>query len=183
MRVSHLAVVLSTKGLPQNTEQARAMVWAKASRLLRRDLGTLYDSFYPSPRSWEVDIRTSFGVVLGREDPARFLTLFFRAREKRKAALSFHVSGAVIENGFDKLQQVGDTLICPVLLDGTNKNLEGHIYWQEALARGAILPDCGVYFAERMRSSVEPGMEKVIESNPADYALCVVILENREAQE
>lgn len=177
MRASHLAVVFSMKQLPQNTGNVPATVWAAASRLLLRDLGTLYDSFYPSSRSWGVDIRTPLGVVLGRDDPARFLTLFFRAREKREAALSFHVSGALVENGFDKLRQVGDTLICPVMLDGTNKNLEGHIYWQEALVKGAILPDCGVYFAERMRSSVEPGMEKVIESNPADYALCVVILE------
>lgn len=179
MRVSHLAVVFPTKGLPQNTEQARVMVWTEVSRLLRRDLGTLYDSFYPSPRSWEVDIRTPFGVVLGRDDPSGFLRLYSEARAKQRFAIEYHVGGTIAENGFDKLQKVGDTLICPVTLDGTNKNLESHIFWQAALANGAILPDCGVYYAERKRSSVEPGFEKVIESNPADYALCVVTLEHQ----
>ena len=65
-------------------------------------------------------------------------------------------------------------------LDGTNKRLEGHIFWHMAMANGVILPDCGVYYAERKRSTVEPGLEKVIESYPAGYALCMVTLEQRE---
>ena len=90
----------------------------------------------------------------------------------------------------NKLYRAG--LYCRLSVDDANNSAKAKNYIpadesvsienQEALAKGAILPDCGVYFAERMRSSVEPGMEKVIESNPADYALCVVILENREAQ-
>lgn len=62
-------------------------------------------------------------------------------------------------------------------LDGTNKRLEGHILWHAAMEQGAILPDCGVYYAERKRSTVEPGLEKSVESIPADYALCMVTME------
>lgn len=182
MSESHLAVVFSTKGLPQNTEQARAAVWAEASRLLQRDMGKLYDGFYPSPRSWGSDIRYPFGVVMGRDDPAGFLRLYKQAREKREATIDYHVGATLLEAGPKGLRQVGDTLICPVILDGKNKRLTGHVYWHMALKEGAILPDCGVYYAERKRSLVEPGLEKTIESSSADYALCVVVLTCEEGR-
>lgn len=178
MRANHLAVVFPMKKLPQNTEKIPVAVWAETCRLLRRNMGKLYAAFYPAVRPWDINIRTPFSVVLGRADPSGFLGLYFRAREKRDLAIEYHVGGTIAENGFDKLHKVGDTLFCPVSLDGTNKSLEAHIFWQMALANGVILPDCGVYYAEWMRSTVEPNLEKVIESSPEDYALCMVTLEH-----
>lgn len=180
MRANYLAVVFAMKQLPQNTEKVPVAVWAETSRLLRQDMGKLYSGFYPAARPWDVEIRTPFSVVLGRDDPTRFLRLFSEARMKRGLAIDYHVGGTLVETGFDNLRKIGDTLICPVALDGTNKDLEAHIFWHMALANGAILPDCGIYYAERKRSSVEPGLEKVIESSPEDYALCMVTLELRE---
>ncbi len=180
MKANHLAMILPAKKLPQNTRQAYMAVWSETSRLLLRDMGKLYASFHPAARPWGVEIRTPFGVVLGWNDPALFLSLFFRARRKREMSIEYHLGGTLAATGFDNLRMVGDTLICPVTLDGKDKLLEAHIFWQAALASGAILPDCGVYYAERGRSTVEMGLEKTIESDPAGYALCVATLEHME---
>ena len=48
MRANYLAVVFSMKKLPQNTEKVPVAVWAETSRLLRRNMGTLYAAFYPA---------------------------------------------------------------------------------------------------------------------------------------
>lgn len=177
MKANHLAVVFSTKGLPQNTAQACGAIWAQTSRMLLPGLGKTYGRFHPAAQPWGVEIPSPYSVVLGRDDPCRFLRLYFRAREFRKVSIDFHVGGTLAEAGVEKLLTAGDTLICPVVLDGKNKRLEGHILWHAALADGAILPDCGVYYAEQKHSTVEPGLEKLIESCPADYALCMVTLE------
>ncbi len=182
MKANHLAVIFPAKGLPQNTDQAYSAVWAETSRLLLRDLGILYASFYPAAHTWGIDIRAPYGVVLGRDDPARFLRLFSEARVKQACAIEYHVGGTLAETGLERFQAAGDMLICPVILDGTNKRLESHVLWHMALASGAILPDCGVYYAEQKRSTVDPGLEKNIESNPVEYALCMVTLELMEGQ-
>lgn len=180
MRANHLAVAFSAKGLPQNTVHACGAIWTKTSRMLLPGLGKFYGRFYPATRPWGVEISTPFSVVLGRDDPCRFLRLYFRAREFREKSIAFHVGGTLEETGFEKLQAAGDILICPVTLDGTNKRLEGHILWHTALAQGAIMPDCGVYYAERKRATADPGFERSIESDPADYALSMVTLEQED---
>ena len=180
MKASHLAVVFPAKGLPRNTVHACGALWARTSRMLLPGLGKFYDRFHPAARPWGVDIPYPFSVVLGREDPCLFLRLYLRAKEFHRESVSFHVSSTLIETGPEKLRAAGDVLICPVALDGTNKRLEAHIFWHAAMAQGVILPDCGVYYAEQKRSAVEPGLEKCIESAPADYALSMVTLEKGE---
>lgn len=180
MKVNYLAIVFPTEGLPQNTVHAYGNIWTQTSRMLLPGLGKFYARFYPAARPWGVEISAPFGVVLGRDDPCCFLRLYLRAREFRQESIGFHVTGALAETGVEKLQTAGDILICPVTLDGTNKRLEGHILWHAAMAQGTLLPDCGVYYAERKRSTVEPGYENSIESAPADYALSLVTLEQGE---
>lgn len=180
MKASHLAVVFPAKGLPRNTVHACGALWTRTSRMLLPGLGKFYDRFHPAAQPWGVDIPTPFSVVLGRDDPCLFLRLYFRAREFRRESVDFHVGGTLIETGPEKLRAAGDVLICPVTLDGTNKRLEAHIFWHAAMAQGVILPDCGVYYAEWKRSTVEAGFEKSIESAPADYALSMVTLEKGE---
>ncbi len=177
MRANHLAVVFSAKGLPQNTVHACGNIWTQTSRMLLPGLGTFYDRFHPAVRPWDVEIPMPFSVVLGRDDPCRFLRLYFRAREFQERSIGFHVTNALAETDAGKLQAAGDILICPVTLDGTNAHLEAHVLWHTAMAQGTILPDCGVYYAEQKRSTVEPGFEKSVESTPANYALCVVTME------
>lgn len=180
MRANHLAVVFPAKDLPQNTVQACGAVWTQTSRMLLPGLGTFYARFYPAARPWDVEIPAPFGIVLGRDDPCRFLRLYIRAKEFREECVAYHVSSTLAETGLEKLQTVGDILICPVTLDGSNACLERHVLWHAAMARGAILPDCGVYYAERKRSTAEPGFERSIESAPEDYALSMVTLEAME---
>ena len=180
MKACHLAVVFPAKGLPRNTVQACGALWTQTSRMLRPGLGRFYDRFHPAAQPWGVDIETPFSVVLGRDDPCLFLRLYFRAREFRKESVDFHVGGTLIETGPEKLRAEGDILICPVKLDGTNKRLEAHIFWHAAMAQGVILPDCGVYYAERKRSAADVNFEKSVESAPADYALSMVTMERME---
>ena len=182
MRASHLAVVFPVKGLPRNTVHACGALWTRTSRMLSPGLGKFYEQFHPAAQPWGVDIPTPLSVALGRDDPSLFLRLYFRARKFQKSSIDFHVGETIAETGYEKLQKVGDVLICPVTLDGTNKCLEGHIFWHAAMAQGVILPDCGVYYAERKRSVVEPELEKCVESTPEDYALCMVTLEHGEAR-
>jgi hypothetical protein len=180
MRANHLAVIFSAKGLPQNTAQACGAIWTQTSRMLLPGLGKYYERFHPAAQPWGVEIPAPFSVVLGRDDPCRFLRLYVQARQFQEKSISFHVGGTLAETGLEKLQAAGDFLICPVTLDGTNKRLEAHILWHMAMAGGMLLPDCGVYYAEQKRSTVEPDFEKAIESAPADYALCMVTLEQGE---
>lgn len=177
MKANHLAVIFPAKDLPQNTVHACGAIWTRTSRMLLPGLGKLYDRFHPAAQPWGVEIPAPFSVVLGRDDPCRFLRLYLRAREFREESIAFHVTGTLAETGVEKFRAAGDILICPVTLDGTNKRLEGHILWHAAMEQGAILPDCGVYYAERKRSTVEPDLEKSVESIPADYALCMVTME------
>ena len=180
MKACHLAVVFPAKGLPRNTVQACGALWTQTSRMLLPGLGRFYDRFHPAAQPWGVDIETPFSVVLGRDDPCLFLRLYFRAREFRKESVDVHVGGTLIETGPEKLRAEGDILICPVKLDGTNKRLEAHIFWHAAMAQGVILPDCGVYYAERKRSAADVNFEKSVESAPADYALSMVTMERME---
>ena len=180
MRANHLAVVFPAKELPQNMGQAYGTVWAETSRMLLPGLGKLYDRFYPAAQPWDVQISTPFSVVFGLNDPSCFLHLYFQARKLQKESIHFHASGMLAETGSEKFQTSGDILICLVTLDGTNKRLEGHAFWHMALANGAILPDCGFYYAERKHSMADSGLEKLIESHPASYALCMVTLEQSE---
>lgn len=136
MKENHLAIVFPVKGLPQNTAHACEAVWAQTGRMLLPGLGKLYDRFYPAAQPWNVDIPTPFSIVLGRDDPCLFLRLYFRAREFRESSIDFHVGSTLAETGFENLKADGDTLICPVKLDGTNKRLEGHILWHMAMASG-----------------------------------------------
>lgn len=177
MKINHLAVVFSAEGLPRNTVHACGAVWTRTSRMLLPGLGKFYDRFHPAVQPWGVQISTPFSVVLGLNDPGCFLQLYLRARRLQEESICFHAGGTLAEAGFETLQAAGDILICPVTLDGTNKRLEGHILWHMALASGVILPDCGVYYADRKRSTAEPGLEKLIESYPAGYALCMVTME------
>lgn len=177
MKANHLVVVFPAGGLPEDTVHACGAIWTQTSRMLLPGLGEFYDQFHPTAKPWGVEIPAPFSVVLGREEPCRFLRLYLRGRELRESSIAYHVGGTLAETGVEKLRTAGDILICPVALDGTNKRLEGHILWHTAMAQGMILPDCGVYYAEKKRATVEAELEKSIESDPAGYALCVVTME------
>lgn len=124
-----------------------------------------------------------FGVLLGRDAPTDFVHILAAATAEQEAAIDFHVKGLLAGVNPDQVREVGSTLICPVHLDGTDKELEAHSLWQLCFASGVLLPDCGVYYAQQQRSLAGPELKKTISSHLAGYALCVVTLEAGENKE
>ena len=180
MKTLHLAVVCPVSGLPQNTEQARREVWAKVTNLLQPDLGKMYDSFYPATSAWGVELNVPFGILLGRDDPACFVRIVANATEVQNAAIDFHMAGLLAGVDFDQTHTMGDALICPVHLDGTDRELEAHSFWHLGLATGVFLPDCGIYYLEQQKAVVDAELRRAIAGNLASYAVCVVVLEVAE---
>lgn len=183
MKTTQLAVVWPVPSPPQNTRQIHQTVWAQTADLLKPGLGTLYASFYPASQAWGVSLNTPFGVLLGRDAPTDFVHILAAATAAQEAAIDFHVKSLLAGVNPDQVREVGSTLICPVHLDGTDKELEGHTLWQIGFASGVPLPDCGVYYAQQQRSLAGAELKKTIASHLAGYALCVVTLETGENKE
>lgn len=181
MKFNHLVVIVPMKWLPQNTERARTQMWAQVTQLLLPDLGRLYSRFYPASNLWGQDIQTPFGVVLGGEDPIKFLNIFYQAKKKQEEAIAFHSAGMLENIDFDQTEQVGDALICHVTAE-SNKALTAHSIWNIAVMSGVLLPDCGIYYLEQKQSVISPEQEKALTARPDDYALCAVTLEMMEEQ-
>jgi len=177
MKTVPLAVVCPISGLPQNTEQARQAVWAEVTKLLQPGLGKLYSSFYPASSAWGVELNVPFGVLLGRDDPVRFVRIVASATEAQSAAASFHTSALLAGADPEQARKIGGTLVFPVHLDGSNKELEAHSVWHLGMAAGVFLPDCGIYYLEQQTAVIGPKQQTAIASNLAGYAVCVVRLE------
>jgi len=102
------------------------------------------------------------------------------ASEVRDAAIDFHINGLLAGVNPDQMRTEGDAIICPVYLDGTDKELEAHSLWQLCFFSGVPMPDCGIYYAQQQRSLAGPEQIKTIASHLAGYAVCVAMLEIRE---
>lgn len=180
MKGTNLAVVCSVSGLPQNAELARQAVWARITQFLQQDLGRLYSSFYPAFNAWGIDLNARFGVLLGRETPEEFVRVLIAATEAQNASIDFHIGGLLSRMDPEQTQQMGDAVVCPVTLDGTDKELEAHTVWHIAMAAGTFLPDCGIYYMERNTALAGPELRQEIARSIESYAVCVVRLEAKE---
>jgi len=179
MKFNYLAVIVPAKWLPQNTEQARSQVWAQVIQLMLPDLGKLYTRFYPASHPWGQDIQTPFSVVLGKEDPVRFLNVFYRAKRKQEEAVTFHSVGMLENINLEQTDRIKDTLVCYVNAD-SSEALTAHTLWHMAVASGSLMPDCGIYYLEQKQAVIHPEQEKAVSGHPSDYALCAVTLEVME---
>lgn len=177
MKGTNLAVVCSTSGLPQNTELARQTVWARITQFLQPNLGKLYSSFYPASSAWGIDLNARFGVLLGREAPEQFIRILVAATEAQNASFDFHTEGLLSRVDLGQTQQMGDTIICPVTLDGRDKELEAHSIWHIAMAAGKFLPDCGIYYMDRSTAVADLELRREISRSIENHAVCVVRLE------
>ncbi len=147
------------------------------TNLLQPGLGKLYDSFYPATSAWGVELNGPYGILLGRDDPAGFVRIAANAAEVQNAAVDFHMAGLLAGVDLDQTHTMGDTLICPVHLDGTDQELEAHSLWHLGLATGVLLPDCGIYYLEQQKAVADEELRRAIAGNLAGYAVCVVVLE------
>lgn len=177
MKGTNLAVVCSASGLPQNTKLARQAVWARITQFLQPNLGEMYSSFYPAASAWGIDLNASFSVFLGREAPEQFIRILIAATEVQNASIAFHIGGLLSRADLGRAHQVGDTVICPVTLDGTDKELEAHSAWHIAMAAGAFLPDCGIYYMEQKTAVADLKLRREISRSIESHAVCVVRLE------
>lgn len=182
MKTLNLAVVCPVSGLPQNAEETRQTVWTNITTLLQPGLGTRFSSFYPASFAWGMPLHAPFGVLLGRDDPERFIQILLTASEVQSKAIHFHMEGLL--EGIDPktVCTVGEDTICPIYLDGTDKALTAHSIWSLGIAAGKLLPDCGVYYLEQGHAIADKEMRKAIASRLADYAVCVVTLEVKEGE-
>ena len=139
-------------------------------------LGKLYRQFHPANDAWGHKLTSPFGVVLGCQEPELFLTLFLTGQQTQQEAVAFHAAAMIKKVDMDKAQKAGDSLICPVVVDGSDPELMIHALWHISLQKGAPLPDCGIYYAALGRAVASQEEQRAILSNPAGYALCVVRL-------
>lgn len=179
MKGRDLVVVCSASGLPQNTELACQAIWAKTAQFLQPNLGELYSSFYPVASVWGIGLR-SYGVLLGREDTDRFMRILLAATEAQSAAIDLHISGLLSRMDLEQTRRVGNNIICPVTLDGTDKELEAHTLWHIAMASGTFLPDCCIYYLEQERAVADLELRQKIARSIESYAVCAVRLEMEE---
>lgn len=182
MDATHLAVILPVDGLPQDTEKASQEVWGTVTNLLLPHLGKYYAKFSPAKRAWGYRIPETFGVVLGKKAPDRFLCLYFEACRAQASAIHFHVTELVKTVDPHLLEKAieENTLFCPVVVDGSNPKQTAHAVWQISLHEGALLPDCGVYYAKLRKALASKAEQDAILANVAGHALCVVTLEFKE---
>ena len=84
MKFCNMAVVVPVDRLAGNDEALRAQVWGKVSELLLPALGKLYRQFNPSNGAWGHKLVRPFGVILGKQEPELFLTMFLAAQQAQQ---------------------------------------------------------------------------------------------------
>lgn len=176
MKYCNVAVVLPITELSGNEQELQNNVWAKTSDLLLPALGKLYRQFNPASNAWGHPIRNPLGVVLGKQEPELFLALFLAAQKRQMEATAFHAEAMIEKTDLSKAQAVGDSLLCPVVVDGSDPELMVHTLWHLSMHRGDLLPDCGIYYAHLGRAVASLEEQRQVLSRPSDYALCMVML-------
>ena len=141
MKFCNMAVVVPVDQLTGSKAALSAQVWGQVSNLLMPALGKLYRQFHPANDAWGHKLTSPFGVVLGCQEPELFLTLFLAGQQTQQEAAAFHAAAMIKKVDMDKAQKAGDSLICPVVVDGSDPELMIHALWHISLQKGAPLPD------------------------------------------
>lgn len=181
MKHCNMAVIVPVGQLAGNEDALRTQVWGQVSQLLLPALGKLYRQFCPANDAWGYKLSRPFGVILGKQEPELFLTLFLAGQQAQSEAIEFHTAAMIEKTDLNKAHKVGDTLICPMVVDGSDPELMIHAVWYIALQKGAPLPDCGIYYAALGRATASMEEQRMVLANPAGYALCMVRL-SQEAE-
>lgn len=181
MRFQQIAVIVPVDGLPENEADAAGQIWFAVTRLLLPALGKLYARFYPAANYQGCRIFHPLGVVFGKKEPEHFSALFHIAREMQNQAMTYHLASLLSKTDLEGMRRVGDALVCHVEANGGDV-VAPHVLWYLSMQSGALLPDCGVYYAAWKRAVASENEERSILANPAGYALCAVTMEPPEGQ-
>ena len=176
MKFCNMAVVVPVDRLAGNDEALRAQVWGTVSELLLPALGKLYRQFNPSNGAWGHKLVRPFGVILGKQEPEQFLALFLAGQQAQQDAIEFHLAAMIKKADMSNAQEIGDSLVCPMIVDGKDPELMAHAIWHISLQKGAPLPDCGIYYTALGRAVASTEEQRAVLANPAGYALCTVTL-------
>lgn len=176
MKYSNMAVVVQVDQLAGSDQSVRAQVWGQTAALLTPALGKLFCQFNPAFEAWGRKLTQPFSVILGRQEPELFLSLFLTGQQTQEEAVAFHAAAMIEKVDLDRVQQTDDSLICPVVVDGSDPELMVHTIWHIALQNGAPLPDCGIYHIALGRAVTSLEEQRAVMANPAGYALCMVRL-------
>ena len=176
MKSCEMVIVVPVDRLAGNEEALRSQVWGKVSELLLPALGKLYRQFNPSDGAWGHTLVRPFGVILGKQEPEQFLALFLAGRQAQQEAMEFHASAMIAKADMSSAQKIGDSLVCPMVVDGSDPELMAHAIWHISLHKGAPLPDCGIYYEGLGRAVASMEEQRAVLANPAGYALCTVNL-------
>lgn len=180
MKGSYMAVVVPLSGLTPDDQEMRKEIWGTVTNLLMPLLGKGCGMFYPAAQAWGHPVRKPFGIIMGREDPAKFLCLYREARKAQSDATAFHMAPLLDKIDPNAVRRAGDALVCPVELNLDDTNLVGHAFWHVAIHDGSVLPDCGIYYAGLGRAIASRDEERALLIKLSEYALCVVTLEIEE---
>ena len=126
MKSCNMAVIVPVDKLAGNDEVLRAQVWGKVSELLLPALGKLYRQFNPSNGAWGLKLVRPFGVILGKQEPEQFLALFLAGQQAQQDAMEFHLSAMIEKTDMSNAQKIGDSLVCPMIVDGKDPELMAH---------------------------------------------------------
>ena len=135
MKFCNMAVVVPVNQLTGSKAALSAQVWGQVSNLLMPALGKLYRQFHPANDAWGHKLTSPFGVVLGCQEPELFLTLFLAGQQTQQEAAAFHAAAMIKKVDMDKAQKAGDSLICPVVVDGSDPELMIHALCPRACGR------------------------------------------------
>ena len=179
MKSCNMAVVVPVDQLTGSKAALSAQVWGQVSNLLMPALGKLYRQFHPANDAWGHKLTSPFGVVLGCQEPEQFLAaLPGRPAGTAGGRCSFMQSAMIEKARYGAMpRKAGDSLVCPVVVDGSDPELMAHALWHISLAKGRAAP--GLRHLLHRPSAVRSHLteeQRAILANPAGYALCVVRL-------
>ena len=151
MKFCNMAVVVPVDQITGSKAALSAQVWGQVSNLLMPALGKLYRQFHPANDAWGHKLISPFGVVLGCQEPELFLTLFLTGQQTQQEAVAFHAAAMIKRWIWTRQQKAGDSLICPVVVDGSDPELMIHALWHISLQKarrsrtaGSTMPPSGV---------------------------------------
>ena len=170
MKFCNMAVVVPVDQLTGSKAALSAQVWGQVSNLLMPALGKLYRQFYPANDAWGHELTSPFGVVLGCQEPELFLTLFLAGQQTQQEAAAFHAAAMIKKVDMDKAQKAGDSLICPVVVDGSDPELMIHALWHISVSQ----KDDAALFPKSERS---PYIQKLLEAFDKEETIDLSIID------
>lgn len=149
--------------------------WSAVTAFLTREIGSWFDSFYPSPTPWGIPVPPGlYGTILGQVEPEKFKMLYLLAGTRQENIAEQHkrdLLHAVL--GTDDLSDLPSIMTRFVQMDsGSETGM--HLAWLDEFGEGKLVPGGSLYYLARGRYEVRKSVVEEILAAPERYALCTV---------